>query len=329
MVRNSLNLLNFIKALPLFLMLGIALAQTAEEIINTIIAVGIIVAVVIALLYLGEVWKPGKATFRIPWGLIIYIILIIVIFVLPLLQRLGMIKIFPDTLDEAFKANPDFYETYQKSFMMQRLPAPICNVFKYLAVDERIACYMPAFLYFFLLPFVAIYAITWGFLTQIKIFGDNDTKRLNPLLAFIIAFMTLPMGIFLIMLAFWFSVLGGFSIAIFVTMFLAGVFFRGFGFTTEAYIEGTKRYFNLRYKGKAETLIRELSDIKTNLGTFKDWGELDDRIRQLIRSYSDFTHILLPIVEGIKPQEPINKEDAEKRINEALKKLSSLLESNK
>jgi len=325
MGKNSINLVNFVKALPLFLILGITLAQTTEEIINTIISVGIIVAIIMILLYLGGVWKPGKGKLRIPWGLIIYIILIVVIFVLPLLQRLGMIKIFPDTLDEAFQSNQQFYETYQKSFMMQRLPAPICNVFKYLAVDERVACYMPAFLYFFFLPFVAIYAITWGFLTQIGIFGDENTRRLNPLLAFIIAFMTLPMGIFLILLAFWFSVLGGFSIAIFVAMFLVGVFFRGFGFATEAYLKGTESYFKLRQKGKAETLIRELSDIKTRLGTFKNWGELDDKIRQLIRSYPDLTDILLQIVEGIQPQQPIDNKVAEQRIDEALKRLSSLL----
>jgi len=262
MGKNSINMLNFVKILSLFLVFGIALAQTItiEQIINTIIAVGIIVAVVIILLYLGGVFKPSTAGVRISWGLVIYIILIVIIFVLPLLQRLGTIKIFPDNLDEAFQANPSFAESYQKSFMMQKLPDPICNVFKYLAVDERIACYMPAFLYFFLLPFVAIYAITWGFLTQIGIFGDQETRRLNPLLAFIISFLTLPMGIFLTLLAFWFSVLGGFSIAVFVLMFLAGVFLRGYGFLAERYAEAkVKEYsYYLKIKEEARKTLKEL-----------------------------------------------------------------------
>jgi len=321
MGRNSLNLLNFIKALPLFLMLGIALAQTAEEIVNTIISVGIIVVVIMILLYLGGVWKPGKGTLKIPWGLVIYIILIIVIFVLPILQRIGMIKIFPDTLDEAFQSNPDFYETYQKSFMMQRLPSPICNVFKYLAIDERIACYMPAFLYFFLIPFVAIYAITWGFLTQIQIFS-GETKRLNPLIAFIIAFMTLPMGVFLILLAFWFSVLGAFSIAVFVAMFLAGVFLRGYGFTIEKYAEvKVKEYSSyLKRKEAAREALREAwNTLLKAKGGEKNVGVED--LKELIRRNKE----IFEIATGKNADEfikDITKDNLQNKIEEVKSYLS-------
>lgn len=324
MGKNSIKLLNFVKTLPLFLILGITLAQTTEEIINTIISVGIIVAVVMILLYLGGVWKPGQGKLRIPWGLIIYIILIVVIFVLPLLQRLGRIKIFPDTLDEAFQANPSFAQSYQNSFMMRRMPDSICNIFKYLAVDERVACYMPAFLYFFLLPFVAIYAITWGFLTQIEIFGDEKTRRLNPVLAFIIAFMTLPMGIFLILLAFWFSVLGGFSVAIFVAMFLAGVFLRGYGFTVTRYYEETKKFYSEKLKREARDLAQRLGRIAARVNTFTTWQELENEIGELRRMYPDYIHILNPITANVQLNQTINSQDALNRINQAIQQLNQI-----
>jgi len=314
-------MLNFVKTLSLFLVFGIALAQTItlEEIINTIIAVGIIVAVVVILLYLGGVFKPAPGGVRISWGLVIYIILIIVIFVLPLLQRLGTIKIFPDSLDEAFQVNPSFAESYQRSFMMQKLPVPICNIFKYLALDERIACYMPAFLYFFLLPFVAIYAITWGFLTQIRIFGDENTRRLNPLLAFIITFLTLPMGIFLILLSFWFSVLGGFSIAVFVLMFLAGIALRGYGFLAESYAEvKVKEYSSyLKRKEAARKALREAwSALVRTKGTEEKIGVKD--LQDFVSENREF----FEIVSGKNANEFI-KEVTQENIKQKIEEVKS------
>ncbi|MEM5821146.1 MAG: hypothetical protein QXP34_02380 [Candidatus Aenigmatarchaeota archaeon] len=283
--KKNLLLLLMLVAFP------IALSQSFNEIIQTIIAIAIILAIVVVLMYLGGV-LPKKRISGIPLGIILYSLLIIIVFVIPVLQRVGIIKIFPDTIDEAFQANPAFAESYQKSFMLQKLPSPVCSVFKYLAVDERIACYMPAFLYFFLLPFAALFAITWAFLKQLNIF-EGVGRDISALLAFIIAFMTLPMGVFIIMVSIWFSFLGAFSIAIFVVMFLAGLFFRGYGYVGKEYYYAKARIRAI--KRTAEGLIAELEEFKLKMGG-KTVGQLKSELDDIVNKYPTFK----PQIDDIK-----------------------------
>lgn len=310
--KKNLLLLLMLVAFP------IALSQSFNEIIQTIIAIAIILAIVIVLMYLGGV-LPKKRISGIPLGIILYSLLIIIVFVIPVLQRVGIIKIFPDTIDEAFQANPAFAESYQKSFMLQKLPSPVCSVFKYLAVDERIACYMPAFLYFFLLPFAALFAITWAFLRQLNIF-ENVGKDISALLAFIIAFMTLPMGVFIIMVSIWFSFLGAFSIAVFVVMFLAGLFFRGYGYVGEKYHEAT-------YKTGLQALARRIREARGRLETLKNLAnqlsldEIKKQLKDLLRAYHDLDAVVSELksdtdIEGIS-----DKKDAIQKIENIINKL--------
>ncbi|MEM5828350.1 MAG: hypothetical protein QW197_02500 [Candidatus Aenigmatarchaeota archaeon] len=318
-------------AFLLLTLLPLVFSQSfTSDLYQTIIALSIILAIVFILFYLYG--KRPKIKGGLDWGIIIYSLLIIIVFVIPVLQRIGVIKIFPDTIDEAFAANPAFAQSYQKSFMLQKLPEPVCSVFKYLAVDERIACYMPAFLYFFLLPFAAIYAITWAFLHQLKIFEDL-TERLSGVLAFIIAFMTLPMGIFMIMLAIWFSFLGAFSIAIFVVMFLSGLFFRGYGYTAEAYYKATSRKVYHEKRANAGVIAKELGILAGKISDKMTFDEVIKEIQHLQDLYPLWGPELRQLERDIRnlaggnTTNPIGnkKDDVINKIDEFIKNLNAFM----
>lgn len=249
-----------------FLLIVFSQTETREriDILSTLVALIPIFVIVLILLYLGGILKFQRI--GINWIFLLYFILIVVIFVLPLLQRFGFIHIFPDNPEELFKKE-EF-----KGFKLYSLPSPICKLFTSLTISESVACYMPAFLYFFLLPFVAIFAITWAFLKQLKIFEGLE-RRIEGLIAFIITFMTLPMGTFILLIAFWFSFAGAFSVAIFIIMFLVGVFFRGYGFIEEKHLEYVGKRAREEHLKKVTTIAKLTID-KINRAT-----DIDEVIR--------------------------------------------------
>lgn len=84
-------------------------------------------------------------------------------------------------------------------------------------------------LYYGFIPFLGIWMIVYGFLALIRIFGDN--KALYTILSFIIAFSTIPLGMFVMLVGMIFSVMGVFSVVIFAVLFFVGgglVFWRQF-----------------------------------------------------------------------------------------------------
>jgi len=248
-----------IKKLVLTLLLfSIVFSQQiiSSEILSTIIGAITVIAVIVILLYLGGVIKErGLGT-----GFIVgatYIIIIVIIFVLPLLQRLGYINIFPDRINS---------ETLKKWGFPQndayKFPKEACQVLTILTLQEQIACYVPEIIFLVILPFAAIFAICYGFLNQLKIFkGAPNEDKLYRLLAFIMAFSTIPMGIFMILVAFWFSFMGIFSLAVFVAMFIAGVFFRGYGFVAIEYTRAVQTSMKIRSELK-QLLLEELAALK-------------------------------------------------------------------
>lgn len=236
-VFTFLTILFLIKILPQ-ISYPIVFAETDEastDIVSTAISIIVIISIVVVLLYLGGILKfEKKHRSELNWiPLLIYVILIIVIFILPVIQRLGLINIFPDDPDEIL-TRKEF-----EGFKQVRLRKEICYVFKYLNISEVVACYLPALIYFFLLPFAAIFVIVWSFMKQIKVF-ENVGKPLEGLIAFIITFMTLPMGTFNLLIALWFSVTGVFSVAVFVAMLLVGIFSRGLSFVEKEYYRFAK-----------------------------------------------------------------------------------------
>ena len=76
-------------------------------------------------------------------------------------------------------------------------------------------------IFYGLIPFLGIFVIIYGFLDRIRIFRR---KKLNGLLSFLIAFSTLPMRLFILIVVTLFAIMGVYSVAIFAIIFMIGVF---------------------------------------------------------------------------------------------------------
>jgi hypothetical protein len=76
-------------------------------------------------------------------------------------------------------------------------------------------------IFYGLIPFLGIFVIVYGFLDRIRIFRKN---KINGFLSFLIAFSTLPMRLFILIVATLFALMGVYSVAIFAVIFMIGVF---------------------------------------------------------------------------------------------------------
>ena len=323
MAIKSIN--NFLLLTLLFLYLSFAQENQInfQEIANSIVGILVIVIIVLILLYLGGIWKPGRA--RIPWQFIIYLILIIVIFILPILQKVGVIHIFPDKITSEQLKNWGFPQNENN-----RLPSLACKVFTIINLQEEVACYLPEVIFLFILPFVAIFAITWGFLTQLRIFEGNPKEaNLYALLAFIISFMTIPMGTFIILVAFWFSFMGAFSVAVFVAMFVAGVFFRGYEFTAGGYYKARVKVYESAKQSQKISIANDLARLRARLTGAMTYNDVLNEIDLLIRGYPTFAPELSQLksrinqLAGNNPNAQIsnNLENIQKEIDNLVQQL--------
>jgi len=216
-------------ALILFysLLLSLAFAQSANDfnsLIGGLVSVVFIVIFVIILLILGGVIKkPGGG--GISGFLILFIALIIALFVIPM-----------------FVPYPQYLEV-PANFKIVPLPSYAAQVFMMLGLPEE-WMYVPAIIYLFILPFAAIYTLVWAFLQSLGIF-TNVPSSVNRILAFIVAFLTIPFGWFVKLVWVLFSFMGAWSVVIFVATFVIGVFFRGFGVARKEYVQALKSYENV------------------------------------------------------------------------------------
>jgi hypothetical protein len=216
-------------ALILFysLLLSLAFAQNANDfnsLIGGLVSVIFIVIFVIILLILGGVIKKPSGR-GIPGFLILFIALIIVLFVIPM-----------------FVPYPQYLEV-PANFKIVPLPSYVAQVFVMLGLPEE-WMYMPAIIYLFILPFAAIYTLVWAFLQSLGIF-TNVPSSVNRILAFVVAFLTIPFGWFVKLVWVLFSFMGAWSVVIFVATFVIGVFFRGFGVARKEYVQALKTYENV------------------------------------------------------------------------------------
>jgi len=76
-------------------------------------------------------------------------------------------------------------------------------------------------IFYGIIPFAAVWIIIFGFLDRIRIFKRTS---LNGFLSFLIAFSTLPMRLFILIVATVFAIMGVYSVAIFAVIFMVGVF---------------------------------------------------------------------------------------------------------
>jgi hypothetical protein len=125
--------------------------------------------------------------------------------------------------------------------------------------------YVPAIIYLFILPFAGIYVIVWAFLTMLGIFPQPNVNRV---LAFLITFLTIPVGVFVKMVWLLFSVMGAWSVAVFAITFIAGVFLRGAKVVGKEYV-GFKQLVDVR-KARLKDAAKEIEALKeADLETIK------------------------------------------------------------
>lgn len=200
--------------LSMLLLSNIVLAQT--DILGTITSfltskdmVGIlfIIAFVVVLLLVAGIRPKFKGGFSL--GLIAFLILIVLLFVLP------QIAPFPT------------YLAVPESFKVYALPSGSDTALQLIGLPADWA-FIPAILYLFILPFAGIYTLVWAFLVTLGIFSQLQSS-INRILSLVITFMTIPTGIFVKMVWILFSFMGAWSVAIFAATFIAGLFFRGAG----------------------------------------------------------------------------------------------------
>jgi hypothetical protein len=165
-----------------------------------------------------------------PWFLIFFIALIILLFVIP--------QLIP---------YPQYLEV-PANFKVAPLPSFVSQVFTMLGLPID-WMYVPAIIYLFILPFAAIYTLVWAFLQSLGIFA-NVPPSVNRVLAFIIAFLTIPMGWFVKLVWLLFSFMGAWSVVIFAATFIVGVFFRGYGKAVE------ERYSAMGKRWRSEARAR-------------------------------------------------------------------------
>ena len=211
----------------------------ANSLIGGFVSVIFISIFVIILLVLGGVIKKPSVG-GIPGFLIFFIVLIIILFIVPM-----------------FIPYPQYFEV-PENFKVAPLPSYATQVFIMLGLPEE-WMYVPAIIYLFVLPFAAVYTLVWAFLQSIGIF-TNVPSSVNRVLAFIVAFLTIPMGWFVKLVWVLFSFMGAWSVAIFVATFVVGIFFRGLGVARREFEEYRK--FVLRSKKEAQEIVKELEIAK-------------------------------------------------------------------
>jgi hypothetical protein len=273
---------------------NIVVAQDVNIVSNllpSLIGVIFILVFILILLMIGGVIKKPAA--GIPGSLIVFTLLIIAFFIIP-----------------QFVPYPAYLEVPQ-NFKISPLPSYAASVFMMLGLPSE-WMYVPAIIYLFILPFAAIYTLAWAFLQSLEIF-TNVPSSINRVLAFIIAFLTIPIGWFVKIVWVLFSFMGAWSVVIFAITFIAGVFFRGYGTVVEAQTKAMAR----RWRIEAERHLRQaLVYINANQAG-SAMNELDAAKRIYGFSADFYSYITNAITELQKS--PPDYKAAEGHVKDALK----------
>jgi len=227
-----------------FLLFSISFGQPANEtssLLGGIASIVFILAFVVILLILGGVIKKVRG--GIPGFLIFFIVLVLVLFIIPM-----------------FIPYPQYIEV-PENFKVAPLPSYAAQVFMMLGLPEE-WMYVPAIIYLFILPFAAIYTLVWGFLQSLGMF-TNVPSSINRVLAFIVAFLTIPMGWFVKLVWLLFSFMGAWSVAVFVATFVVGIFFRGYSVAKKEYSVALQTYESLQkdLQNKLSELQRKADEL--------------------------------------------------------------------
>jgi uncharacterized membrane protein len=100
------------------------------------------------------------------------------------------------------------------------LPSVVCAIGTTLGFPEQ-WLNTTTFLWYSFIPLMGIWLIIFGFLDRIKIFKRSS---INGILSFLIAFSMIPLGIFVMVVSILFSIMGVYSVVLFVALFFIGVY---------------------------------------------------------------------------------------------------------
>jgi len=155
-------------------------------------------------------------------------------------------------------------------------------------------------IFYGLIPFLGIFTIIYGLLDRIRIFRR---KKINGLLSFLIAFSTLPMRLFILIVVTLFAIMGVYSVAIFAVIFIIGVFLfsrgmiwtwkREYGHYDMAVTGGDKQIdlLNDRIRKIDDQINRIKNDPHYNPTDIATISELDD-LENEKRKWDDRKHLL-------------------------------------
>ena len=266
-----------------------------EENIKGVIGAIFILVFILILLALGGILPKLRGGF--PIGLIAFLVLIVLLFVIPYFVK------FPQYLE------------VPPSFQQWEFPEPAKDALQLIGLPRDWG-YVPAIIYLFILPFAAIYTLVWAFLASLGIFPQANVNRI---LAFIIAFLTIPIGWFTQMVWVLFSFLGAWSVAVFAATFILGIFFRGAGMAVKEHAE-YRKYIQMGKKGLGE-VVRRLEEARK--GTV---GQMRQEARNAIAAAPALNigaRALQNLEMAANPQTPEN--EVSKYVDEAIKELKKEL----
>jgi len=290
----------------LALLLAIPLTNAASVvqmgISDTLMSVIVILGFVGILLYLGGVIKfsgAGSWKNKIPTSFIAFAIFLIIVFVVPMFVK------YPSYI----RVDP----TWQSS----PLPPTAGKIFIMLGLPED-WMYVPAIIYLFIIPFAAIYTLVWAFLNDLGVFKNVSNKRINIVLAFLIAFSTIPLGYFTKLVHVLFAFLGGYSVAMFAAMMIVGIFGKGYGYAVNAYAKTAIA----KQSAKIKVLHQNVKNLLAEVQKARDDGAaravlMTPAAQAMLREYGNMTGRPMEIEAILANLNGMSKKD----IVDALKKL--------
>ena len=173
------------------------------------------------------------------------------------------------------------------------------------------------FLWYSLIPILGIWLIIFGFLDRIRIFK----KSINGILSFLIAFSTVPLGFFVILVSTLFAIMGVYSVILFFILFIIGTGFfvramwRGWsGGMIEQQLGIEELYIKQKEKEFAEKeraikdLINKNKEIEKAVKQGKmAWQQAQDATRQNIELAKSYEKELKGIRKDIEIKKKIGR----------------------
>jgi hypothetical protein len=141
------------------------------------------------------------------------------------------------------------------------------------------------FIWYCFIPLAGVWMIIFGFLDRIRIFKGS----INAVLSFLIAFSMIPLGIFVIIVSLLFSIMGVYSVGLFVGLFFIGTIFysRGLVGAWRGVYGGYEKSISAQdkvisaAKGDVARLNAEMDQARNGTGKYHGMGS--DKVTQAMQ----------------------------------------------